>query len=384
MRLAEATDFDKLPLRDLIASWSATTGTCLHDTHVEVDMINIAARYFLDTARQALDKAGLEPTVLLSAAPATQLSNTLAAALDTAPEHRRTAMLACVAHRATIDYELSDPRFAEDDTGLDAFLAALLPANRSQRPPTSLDSIRDDDTAQFIEDAGLCAAVNRARRFQTLKEDAKHAALRELAVLRRIALAIDRRLGLDGLVFYCTVDEVARLGPGRDTSVLLAARQTRDRLLAALPLGRTLRARDLELGPLVDTASLAAAAADLNGTRVAGGDGIVHGRAHVVSAEQAEAGAPLDGFVPGDIIVSPMLHAAWLPQVIEAAAVVNEVGGWLSHMAIIAREHAIPMIVGVAALARIHHGTRLQIDGDGHIIDLGPGDRKLPVLMAAS
>ena len=74
-------------------------------------------------------------------------------------------------------------------------------------------------------DAGLskrlAKLVGIARRFQALKEDAKHHSLRELAVLRRAVLALDRQLGLGGLVFHLTFDEIATVR-GQETKALRA------------------------------------------------------------------------------------------------------------------------------------------------------------------
>src|SRR4029078_5048133 len=53
--------------------------------------------------------------------------------------------------------------------------------------------------------------VDIARRFQTLKEDAKHHSLGELAVLRRSVMTLDRRCGLDGCVFNLRFDELLSL-----------------------------------------------------------------------------------------------------------------------------------------------------------------------------
>ncbi len=47
------------------------------------------------------------------------------------------------------------------------------------------------------------------------------------------------------------------------------------------------------------------------------------------------------------------------------------IGGWLSHMAISAREHGTTMIIGVAGLEVINSGTsvRLHLDGSIEIVD---------------
>jgi phosphoenolpyruvate-protein kinase (PTS system EI component) len=53
--------------------------------------------------------------------------------------------------------------------------------------------------------------------------------------------------------------------------------------------------------------------------------------------------------------------------VLRAGGVVAEVGGWLSHMSIVAREHNVAMIVGVKGIGRINTGDRLRLLDDGRI-----------------
>ncbi|RVX41031.1 pyruvate,water dikinase [Nonomuraea polychroma] len=67
---------------------------------------------------------------------------------------------------------------------------------------------------------------------------------------------------------------------------------------------------------------------------------------------------------PGDILVCPFTDPAWTPLLRIAAGVVTETGGVLSHAAIVAREHAIPAVLGIPnATTRLHDDTLITIDG---------------------
>lgn len=67
---------------------------------------------------------------------------------------------------------------------------------------------------------------------------------------------------------------------------------------------------------------------------------------------------------PGDILVCPFTDPAWTPLLRIAAGVVTETGGVLSHAAIVAREQAIPAILGIPnATRRLHDDTLITIDG---------------------
>jgi phosphoenolpyruvate synthase/pyruvate phosphate dikinase len=104
----------------------------------------------------------------------------------------------------------------------------------------------------------------------------------------------------------------------------------------------------------------------IHGTRVSGSK-VVEGRAHVISEEDAELGNPMEEFRDGDIIVACMVNPAWLPYFSRAGGFVSEVGGWLSHPAILAREYDVAMIVGTEGIGRIADGDRLRLNLDGRI-----------------
>jgi phosphoenolpyruvate synthase/pyruvate phosphate dikinase len=102
------------------------------------------------------------------------------------------------------------------------------------------------------------------------------------------------------------------------------------------------------------------------------GSKVVEGRARVISENDAELGNPIEGFRDGDIIVAAMVNPAWLPYFGRAGGFVSEVGGWLSHPAILAREYDVAMIVGAEGVGRIAEGDRLRLSSDGRIEVVAP------------
>ena len=86
--------------------------------------------------------------------------------------------------------------------------------------------------------------------------------------------------------------------------------------------------------------------------------GTVTGTARVV---MDPVGAHLE---PGEILVAPSTDPGWTPLFVHAAAVVTEVGGLMTHGAVVAREYGIPAVVSVAhATERIQTGQRIRVDG---------------------
>jgi len=91
--------------------------------------------------------------------------------------------------------------------------------------------------------------------------------------------------------------------------------------------------------------------------------GTVQGRARVV-LELAEA-----DLEPGDILVTAYTDPSWTPLFVAIKGLVTEVGGLMTHGAVIAREYGLPAVVGVEHATRlIRDGQRIRVHGtDGYV-----------------
>lgn len=362
-RLQTVADFEKLPSEELVAAIAGLRDRFIFDTHVAVDVVNIAASLYLERARRALEAAGIEPVKVLGHIPETFESRALAEIMAATPESRHWLLLKNFGHRSVLDYELAEPRYAEDPNALNH-----MSAGRGQMRSTS------QDNAPALSRA-LAKSVDIARRFLTLKEDAKHHSLRELAILRRALKALDRRFELEGRVFHLNFDEVLALNGETAASLREVAAKRQElalRLRKVIALPSALTAHDLEEASAGNLSDGHAASGDIRGKRVSGSK-VIEGRARVISEDDAEHGNPMDGFRDGDIVVAAMINPAWLPYFSRAGGFVSEVGGWLSHPAILAREYDVPMIVGTEGLARISDGSLLRLHLDGRIEVLNEG-----------
>ena len=103
---------------------------------------------------------------------------------------------------------------------------------------------------------------------------------------------------------------------------------------------------------------------------VAGSPGVYTGTARVVRS-LAEAG-DLD---EGEVMVCEMTLPPWVPLFSIAGAVVSDVGGVLSHCAIVAREFDLPAVVGTqVGTMVIKTGQRITVDGTKGVVILNPED----------
>jgi pyruvate,water dikinase len=91
--------------------------------------------------------------------------------------------------------------------------------------------------------------------------------------------------------------------------------------------------------------------------------GVVEGRARVIfNIENAD-------LEDGDILITPYTDPSWTPLFVSIKGLVTEVGGVMTHGAVIAREYGLPAIVGVEkATQRIKDGQQIRVHGtEGYI-----------------
>ena len=352
LQLWKAVDYSALTPQKLVQSLQILQDLFVGEAYVEAEKINILAGFTMGEASTATAgdpalRAHLMQADLPHAPSALLASCTGAKARDQA--------MALMGHRAMFDYELSSPRYSEAPALLWPLLENQLPSGpRSANLPAALPS-------------HLKESISLALRLQDLKEQAKHESLRILAELRRALLALGQISGLGDLIFYLTLDEIQQ-GNWTTPEALHLQAQSRKfhenmrKPAAPTQIQLTLRACELlSLG-----AQLEQEIGTLGGTCVAG-NGRVTGRAFWLADESSTDPASFDGFQDGDILVCRMINPAWLPYVQRSGAVLSEVGGWLSHMAIVAREKHILMLVACKGLGQIETGARITVDEDGSI-----------------
>jgi pyruvate, water dikinase len=73
----------------------------------------------------------------------------------------------------------------------------------------------------------------------------------------------------------------------------------------------------------------------------------------------------------GEILVCPVTAPSWAPIFSKIKAAVSDIGGTMSHAAIVAREYGLPAVVGAGqATKRIRTGQRLRVDGDRGVVTI--------------
>ncbi|MFW8636981.1 PEP/pyruvate-binding domain-containing protein [Cribrihabitans pelagius] len=348
----QAVDYAALPQDKLVEAIGTLKEMFVRDIYLEAEKINILAGFTMGEASTAA--AG--DTALRAHLMHAELPNAPSSLLASCQgKDAMSRAMRLMGHRGIYDYELSIPRYREAPALLEPLLGDKLAPIGAVPTPANLPDALDETIAIAIA-------------FQDLKEQAKHEALRLVAELRRAVLALGARSGLGELVFQLSFTELMT-GDWSKPDALLAVAEERARTGAlrkpSAPSEVSLSLRDCEL------LSLGAQARDadgsLGGTCVAG-SGSISGRVFWMEDESSIDRAAFEGFRDGDILVCRMINPAWLPWVQRSGAVLSEVGGWLSHMAIVAREKDILMLVACKGLDSLGHGETVTVCEDGQIL----------------
>jgi pyruvate,water dikinase len=81
----------------------------------------------------------------------------------------------------------------------------------------------------------------------------------------------------------------------------------------------------------------------------------------------------VDTLEPGLVLVAEATDASWSPLFVDAAAIVLERGGPLSHAAILARELGVPAVLNVAGATSLLDGHEVLVDGDAGVVVVTDG-----------
>ena len=94
-------------------------------------------------------------------------------------------------------------------------------------------------------------------------------------------------------------------------------------------------------------------------TGIGGSPGVVEGPVRLLRSEH-----DLGSLQPGEVLVCPITAPSWGPAFSVAAGVITDIGGMMSHAAIVCREYGLPAVVGTGfATVRLRTGDRVRLDG---------------------
>jgi pyruvate,water dikinase len=284
-------------------------------------------------------------------------------------------------HRAIAEIDLGVPRWSDDPAPLLANLAnyqriedgpqspeAQFRAGAQQAERTVAELTRRATTRGRARALAVRFLLQRGRAMAGFREMPKFLVVLLLARVRALMLCVGHDLVAAGRldaaddVFFLTFPEVRAALAGTAVRACVAQRQA--------TYADELRRRHVPRLLLSDGTEPTLDVEDTSGDLLRGAAasaGRVTGRARVILEP---AGAHLE---PGDILVAPSTDPGWTPLFLSAAGLVMEMGGAMSHGAVVAREYGIPAVVGVpAASERIQDGQQITVDGSAGTVALSP------------
>ena len=284
-------------------------------------------------------------------------------------------------HRGVAEIDLGLPRWSEDPTYIMGVLENYLRLEDPESAPDVRFGRAEREAEEMVSELGRRAKrkgrlrgtlarflLGRARELSGLRETPKFTFVLLLARVRSLLwpvgeeLAQAGRLGKAEDIFFINIPEAWAALAGEDLRAVVRERRAAYvREMRRRHVPRLILSDGTE--PTAEEHDAAEAENVLRGAPASGG--VVSGKARVV---MDPGSAHLE---PGEILVAPSTDPGWTPLFLTAGGLVMEMGGPMSHGAIVAREYGIPAVVGVPdATERIHTGQKISVDGSEGIVNL--------------
>ncbi len=270
------------------------------------------------------------------------------------------AELALIGHRGPAELEMRSTSYSDDPELLVRMVIRAMSAPAA--PPPERPRIP-------VHARPVAALTTQQLRDREVRRDK---VVRANWVLRTLLREYGRRLVEAGIfdtaddVFYLLVDELDALPA--DVAALVARRRAEQRRLVGVAPPTVFSG---SWQPSVASAPTLAIGGALRGVGVCGGR--VRGRVRIVRPDT------IDDLQPGEILVAEVTDVGYTAAFCYAAAVVTELGGPMSHAAVVAREFGFPCVVDVQGATRaLPPGALVEVDGGAgeiNVLELASEDQ---------
>jgi len=277
-------------------------------------------------------------------------------------------------YRGIREAEIAAPRWSEDPTlmfaALRSHLASTTDLDQRER---DLQRARQEAEEKFKTSVpfplrpSVTKLLEVVRRFTRMREHLRGHVVEVLGMFRRVALEASRRIEArepeagPNAAFFLTLAEVRRvlLDENERVAIRVQRRRLEYERNQALPEPPT-----TFVGFPPDDTSAALTSKRLRGLAASGG--VAEGRVRILRDSSQAA-----DFEPGEVLVIAAADTGWSPLFLAAAGVVTELGGPLSHAAIILREYGVPAVVNVTNATRsLRDGDLVRLDGDVGTVEI--------------
>jgi pyruvate,water dikinase len=274
------------------------------------------------------------------------------------------------------------PTWIEDPAPVLSFLRAYLESDDTQSPHVQqarLIKEREALTDEILATMGkgligrfvispLFRWLLKHTQIHAQERDTMHFELTRLfPPFRRLLLELGRRSVAQGFlnhqedVFFLTLDELTEFSKKPENMMdKVSERRKEFETSKSRPWPDIIRdGQEIYIDPpaMIETA-------DGSMKGIAGSPGQVTGSARVIRGPQ-----DFEQLQHGEILVAPLTNPVWTPLFAVASGVITEVGGILSHGAIVAREYGIPAVMSIPNVTdKIKNGQTITVDGNRGVV----------------
>ncbi|MFX0092487.1 MAG: PEP/pyruvate-binding domain-containing protein [Candidatus Hodarchaeota archaeon] len=211
------------------------------------------------------------------------------------------------------------------------------------------------------------------------RENVRSELTRIISVIRDLYLQAGMMTGLDERIFFLDIDELLDILSGKEATIsyISVRQETYKKYCELPPLPAWIRgrfdpfqwAKDPNRRVDVFNAQQPVSSKIDSGNIIQGNPGSA-GRVEGI-VRRINSPEEWDQLKAGEILVTHTTNVGWTPLFPRAAAVITDIGAILSHAAIVARELAIPAVVGcVDATHRLKTGDRILVDGSQGTVEI--------------
>lgn len=284
-------------------------------------------------------------------------------------------------HRAVYEAELANPRWNEDPSYLLEQIQLILEIGDFTPPQNKALAVRQKAEQEVAELSWVYRPVlnwlvKKARQGAGLRELSKSTLVAAIEPMRKIFLEIGQRMVKSNLleapadIFHLSGADIYAYLTGEWDGLGAKNIVLDNKVQRAIWLSENqpdIYILDSEGNPASLPTTITKSAVTIEDTpngKVLNGLGVASGRqtglAKIIN--HPSEGSLLNA---GDVLVAPSTDPGWTPLFLRASAIVMEVGGFLSHGAIVAREYGLPAVVNIPGLlTTVKNGQTLVVDGD--------------------
>ncbi|XP_077511422.1 rifampicin phosphotransferase-like isoform X1 [Amblyomma americanum] len=272
-------------------------------------------------------------------------------------------------HRSVKEFDVYTKPWAMDSSSLVKSLKAAARAPEVEdKSATASWEIKDIPyRLTMLQRLILKLVIPKARIAVAARETSKSAVVRVIHQLRLMFHQLSLRMVHEGrlpdseLLFFLTFEEIGHLLRTRSPELVLKA-QRRKGIHAKLDMDRYPSVFVGVPHPIERTRKLVEGDFEIKGNPMS--QGVAEGRARVAPTfEEAHL------IQKGEILITTATDTGWTPYFPLLAGVVTEIGGPLSHGAVVAREYGLPCVVGIEGItSMLATGDYIQLDGNTGVI----------------